>query len=176
MKRSLLVLGLAPVLAGLVVSPALGQAPSASPSGHAHGQGKGPDKDDKERHKGKDEKADKKEDKVGDPDIEKLKDEWKKKHAEWVDKRKERRDAARTVARTELGVRLSNPAIIEELKRHARRVARLERIIFLADAGEKTELAKKARDLLAKEEARHEKRLEALKSQPAPASKQEVVR
>jgi len=97
-----------------------------------------------------------------DPDLKDLKEEWKKKHADWVEKRKDRRDEVKAKLKEKYGDELKVPAARAELKVHARRVARLERIIFLAQATEKKAVEDKANALLKKENERHDKRMTAL--------------
>ncbi len=95
-----------------------------------------------------------------------LKKEWKEKHSAWVDKRGERRDARREEVKKKWGDLADKPAARAELRKHARRVARLERIIFLADATEKPKVSENAKALLEKERARHQARMDALKAKP----------
>ena len=119
----------------------------------------------------KDRKEDRKEDRV------EFKKEWKEKHSAWVEKRSERRDARREEVKKRWGNLVEKPAGRAELRKHARRVARLERIIFVADATEKPKVSENAKALLEKERTRHQARMEALKSlpvvnQPAAPAKQ----
>src|SRR5690606_7927315 len=60
------------------------------------------------------------------------------------------------------GAALDSPAGRNELILHAWRVARLERLIQIAEAEERSELVERAKDLLAKETARHEAALAKL--------------
>jgi len=61
------------------------------------------------------------------------------------------------------GQTLRNPEAISELRTHAERTAKLKRIRSLAQArGKEDPVAQRAAALLAKEEARHEKRMKAL--------------
>ena len=106
------------------------------------------------------------------------KEEWKKKHAErkeeraevreawkeWKDKRKERRKARRDELKEKLGDDLKRPAVKAELKIHARRMARLNRIRVVAKAEGKDEVVKRVDTLIAKEKARHDKHIETLKA------------
>lgn len=96
-----------------------------------------------------------------------LKEEWKEKHRAWVEKRKDRREERREELKKKWGDVLEKPAAVAELKKHARRVARLQRVKFLAEAGGKTEIVEKAKTLLEKERARHDKRMETIKSEVA---------
>ena len=116
------------------------------------------------------------------------KEEWKKKHAErkeeraevreawkaWKDKRKERRQARREEIKEKLGDDIKRPVVKAELKVHARRMARLNRIRVLAKADGKDELVKRVDTLIAKEKARHDKHIETLKAKRDEASKEEA--
>jgi hypothetical protein len=96
-----------------------------------------------------------------------LKDEWKAKRDEWQGKRKERREERRAEIEKKWGeVAKSTPARVE-LRIHAMRVARIERVAFVADANGNTKLAEQAKALLEKENARHQKRMEAMSKEKA---------
>ena len=60
---------------------------------------------------------------------------------------------------------LDRPAVSAELRVHGRRVARLERIVFVAESEGKTEVAAKATTLLEQERARHEQRMQSLRAE-----------
>lgn len=60
------------------------------------------------------------------------------------------------------GATLDAPAVRSELLLHAWRVARLERLMQMAEAEERSELLTRAKELLAKETARHEAELAKL--------------
>lgn len=93
--------------------------------------------------------------------------------------REERRKERLTQLEKAHGDKLSDAALQSELLRHAWRVARLERLIQIAEASRRTRLVKKGRELLQKENERHEARLAELtqgsgtkaKTPPAPAAK-----
>jgi hypothetical protein len=76
--------------------------------------------------------------------------------------RSERADAARAALKKEHGAALDKPGAHEQLERHAWRVARLNRLIELADAAGQKEAGDRARALLAKEEAANIGALRAL--------------
>jgi hypothetical protein len=96
-----------------------------------------------------------------------LKDEWKAKRDEWRAKRKERREERRAEIEKKWGeLAKSTPARVE-LRIHAMRVARIERVAFVAEANGNTKLAEQAKALLEKENARHQKRMEALSKEKA---------
>lgn len=106
--------------------------------------------------------GDKKDDKKDD-----LAPEWKEKHRAWVEKRKDRREERHRELAKKWGDTLQKPAAVAELKKHGRRVARLERVKFLAEASGKTDVVEKTKALLEKERARHDKRMETIKSEVA---------
>ena len=64
------------------------------------------------------------------------------------------------------GAALDAPAVRSELLLHAWRVARLERLMQMAEAEERSELLTRAQELLAKETARHEAELAKLAKEP----------
>jgi len=143
----------------LLASSAFGQSPNASPQGKSHGadEGKkgnapGAKADDK---KGDDKKAD---DKKGD---DKKADDKKA-----DDKGKSGSDRASRVAKqhedqkAKLHGMLKGPmdaSVKEELRRHAERVARIERIKAVATEAKDTDVVDRAGKLLGKENARHDK-------------------
>lgn len=96
-----------------------------------------------------------------------LKDEWKAKRDEWQGKRKERREERRAEIEKKWGELAKGAPMRAELRIHAMRVARIERIAFVAEANENTKLAEQAKALLEKENARHQKRMEALSKEKA---------
>lgn len=105
----------------------------------------------------------------------KLKPEWKKKRDEWREKRKERGEELRSAIKTKLGEdALKRPAVRAELRVHAMRLARLNRILFLAQAHEKAKIEEKVKALIEKENARHDKRIEALKTEKPTAKLEET--
>jgi hypothetical protein len=68
---------------------------------------------------------------------------------------------------------LQQPAMLAELKTHAWRMARLERVRTLAealpDADKRAKTIERVDKLVTREKTRHERKLEQLKSQPEPA-------
>jgi hypothetical protein len=69
------------------------------------------------------------------------------------------------------GATLRDPEAVAELKMHAERVARLKRIRTLAMQKSKDDpAAKRAKDLLAKEEERHEQHMKVVQARVAPAA------
>jgi hypothetical protein len=82
----------------------------------------------------------------------------------------ERRRAERERIRHRWGSALDKRAALEELGRHARIVARLERIKDIAESEEKPELAKRAAAALERENALHEKKMAAFASSGAAPS------
>jgi hypothetical protein len=79
------------------------------------------------------------------------------------ERRQERRKDRRDKIKAKWGDLHKHPAVREELRRHARRMARLNRILALAEEAKKDDVVKRVKDLIAKEEARHDKRMTALK-------------
>lgn len=95
-----------------------------------------------------------------------LKERWKKLR----DTRKERREERKTKIKEKWGEdALKHPAVRAELKIHARRVARLNRIRALAKAEGKDTVVERVDKVLAKENTRHEKHMETLKSKAGDA-------
>jgi hypothetical protein len=136
-----------------------GKAPPAKAEGKKDDKG-GKDKDDKSKgEKGKDDKDGKgKDDKdKGDKDKDGKKPELPK-----LDKAqaKERAKAERDALKAKVGKHLAkgkNAALTEELRHHAQRLAKLDRIMQVAKANGDTETEAKAKKLIDKETARHDK-------------------
>ncbi len=80
------------------------------------------------------------------------------------DTRKERREEMLKSAKDKWGDLVKKPKVREELKVHARRMARLNHMEALAKENNKTEALERIQKLRDKENARHEKRMEALKA------------
>jgi colicin import membrane protein len=87
--------------------------------------------------------------------------------------RNERRHEHRVDLKSRWGATLANPACREELRHHARREAFLDRALFVAQTEvttkDKDKLVERIQKLIDKEEERHTKAMERLKSMPAPA-------
>jgi hypothetical protein len=135
--------------------------------------GKGKDDKDKD-DKDKDDKDKDDKDKPGTPPgLEAKSDERHKKLLERFEERKktvtERAKSEREEIRKKLGNSLDQQPIQQELRRHARAVARLQRIQEIASVNEKPELAARALAALQKENARHDKRVSELSAAPAPS-------
>ncbi|MCH2109733.1 MAG: hypothetical protein MK135_10410, partial [Polyangiaceae bacterium] len=73
--------------------------------------------------------------------------------------RKERAKEHRQALKEEIGTKKLTVQLRHEMRRHAWRVARLERISELAEAGEKPKLKERAEKLLEKESTLHKKRM-----------------
>jgi len=86
---------------------------------------------------------------------------------EWREKRAERRHAHIEELRRRWGDSLAQPAVRAELKTHARRIARLNHMRRLAEEANKPKLVERIDKLIEKEQARHTKHMETLKSQPS---------
>lgn len=89
-----------------------------------------------------------------------IKEAWKS----YKEQRKARRQARRAELKEKLGDDIKRPVVKAELRLHARRSARLNRIRVLAKADGKDALVTRVDALIAKEKARHEKRVAALKA------------
>ena len=102
---------------------------------------------------------------VGDA-KEAVKEQWKKMR----ETRKERREERRTEIKEKWGEdALKRPAVRAELRMHSRRVARLNRIRSLAKAEGKDAVVERVDKILAKENSRHDKHMETLKTQTGGA-------
>ncbi len=137
----------------LLTSSAFAQSPNASPQGKSHGadegkKGAAPGAKPDEKAKGDDKKADdKKSDDKGKAGSD---------HAARVAKQHEDQKA-------QLQGMLKGPmdaSVKEELRRHAERVARIERIKVVATDAKDTDATDRAGKLLGKENARHDKWME----------------
>lgn len=85
--------------------------------------------------------------------------------------RKERQKAHMAELRAKWGAILKIEGVREEMRMHSSRLARLRRIDKLAKAGGKEAIAKRAEAAIEKEKARHDKKMDELKSkQAAPAA------
>lgn len=80
--------------------------------------------------------------------------------------RDERRKAERAKMKEKWGGALVNPAVRAELAIHARREARLDAMEEVAKADDKDALVTRIQALRAKEEARHQKRMNQLAQRP----------
>lgn len=157
--------GAAIVMALAVTSPALADQPKPPAAAKAEakadkaadkakeGEGKAADKADKAADKAKEgkDKADggKDDDKAAEP-AKSDKDAVKK-------KAKEDRDELKGKVQKALKGKAMHPSLKEELKRHARRLARLERIQAVATASKDDDTIDRVKKLIEKENARHEK-------------------
>jgi colicin import membrane protein len=92
--------------------------------------------------------------------LEALKEKW----AKLRETRKERKQASREEVKKLWGDLALKPAVKNELRNHAWRMARLKRIRAVAEAEGKTELVKRCDTLIEKEKDRHQKRMEDLKA------------
>jgi hypothetical protein len=84
----------------------------------------------------------------------------------WANERKAtletRRTAERDLTRATWGSLVDQPAVVAELRTHAERTARLERIQALAKALSKPTIAARAQKALASENVRHQRNMQAL--------------
>jgi hypothetical protein len=100
------------------------------------------------------------------------KPELDKRIAEMRESKAERRKERREELRLRWGAALMHPAVREELRHHARREAFLSRALFLAQTQaapkDKDKLIERIEKLIEKEDARHARAMERLKSMPPP--------
>jgi hypothetical protein len=89
--------------------------------------------------------------------------------AERKKQREARRAEARDKAKAKWGDELKKPPVREELRRHVRRMARLARIKEIATEKKNDARVKKADELMERERARHQKRMEQLTSKGGDA-------
>lgn len=97
------------------------------------------------------------------------KKELKQAEKELREARKKRREEHLAEMRAKWGEILKKPGVKEEMRVHARRMSRLRRIEKIARDAKKEAVVKRATALQEKEKARHQKKMDELKSQPAPA-------
>jgi hypothetical protein len=99
-----------------------------------------------------------------------LADKWQR----IVDTRLERRERQRSELVRNVGTRLADPRVREELKLHAKRTAELRRLKFLAENARtgavRESLLARISKLSASEDGRHRKRMQALVVAAAPAA------
>ena len=100
------------------------------------------------------------------------KPELEKRIAEMRANKAERKKEHREGLRRRWGATLAHPAVREELRHHARREAFLSRALFLAQTQaapkDKDKLVERIEKLIEKEDARHDRAMERLKSMPPP--------
>lgn len=80
--------------------------------------------------------------------------------------RKDRSQKARDEIEKVVGNKPLHPAVKEELRSHAWRLARLNQLIYLAELDKRPQLADKAKDLIDKENTAHQERLKKLLAKP----------
>jgi hypothetical protein len=150
-RNALWRLTLAAALIGAVAAPAAAQ----------------PGKDKKEERKEKkeerkEEREQRKEDKK--EAREEAKEERQENREERQAKREERRKERRAKIKEKWGDLVKRPEVVNELKKHARRIARLNRLLALAEEAKKDDKKKKIEELIEKENKRHEARMAQLKT------------
>jgi hypothetical protein len=149
----------------LVVAPAAADDPP----------GKHPVRDAKEaakdaRDKLKDAKKDAKEAAAGDDkkdarkDVKEAKKDLREARQKIRDSRKDRREEVRKAAKDKWGDLVKKPKVRAELLLHAQRMAKINHMEFLAKDNDKDQLTERIQKLREKENARHDKRMEALKA------------
>lgn len=163
MKRVLLRHVLAISAASLLATTAYAQSPNANPHATAQGQGKAVEPT-KTAAPGPGEKAGQKVDNAADKAGDKAKD-LKDKAGEKVDSAKDSVDRTTRKAKqheeqkAKLGAMLKGPmdeATKQELRRHAERLAKIERIKSLAETSKDNDSAERAAKLMTKETTRHD--------------------
>jgi len=97
-------------------------------------------------------------------ELKEKRDELKEKWAKLRETRKERRKERREEIKKKWGDLSGKPAVRAELKVHAWRMARLNRIRAIAKAEGKDAVVERADKLIEKEKARHDKHMEGLKA------------
>lgn len=154
--------------------------PKDSPADKDHGQGN----DDRQRAPGKEEAGDRVGNGRSRGALRSLRDELKsgalKKEdlgarlAKWRESNKERQQTHRAALKARWGESLSKPDVKQELELHERRMARLSRMLLLAQTdktGKDAEkLATRIDKLVDLETARHEKRMAQISGGAAPAA------
>lgn len=95
--------------------------------------------------------------------LEDKKDAVKENVEERREKRKERRKDRREKLKERWGDLLEKGPVKAELARHGRRVARLTRMLALAEEAKKDDAVKRIKELMDKENARHDGRMAKLK-------------
>jgi hypothetical protein len=149
----------------LLASSATAQSPNAAPAAKANA--------DKKDEKKADKPADKAE-KAGDKADDKAKGADNKagdmKDSKAGGDRDARKNAEHAAQKAKLAAMLKGPpdeALRQELRRHAERTARLERIKAVATEAKDTDTVAKATKLLEKENARHEKWMSKVQGTPS---------
>ncbi|HQY59867.1 MAG: hypothetical protein IPF92_16495 [Myxococcales bacterium] len=128
----------------------------------------GPVKEAKEKLK--EEKKELKEARKNDGGVADEKKDVKQAADELREARKKRRQEHLAEMRAKWGEILKKPGVKEEMRVHMRRMSRLRRIEHLAKEGKKDAIAKRAAAAMEKEKARHQKKMDELKGQAAPAA------
>lgn len=151
--------------ASLLAVGAYAQNPHAAPQGKANAADKG----DKDKDKDKSDKAAK--DAKGNDGKEAVDPSKGKTEGDRAARKAKEHDAQREKLRTMLKGPV-NDGLKQELKRHADRVARLERIKVVAQTEKDNDNVEKATKLLAKENERHDKWMDknVLGAAPVPAA------
>jgi len=95
-------------------------------------------------------------------DVEALRKQVAQRTAEMRKDRKDRSQKEREATAKLVGDKPLHPAVREELRNHAWRLARLNQLIYLAELDKKPAFAEKAKALIEKENTSHQERLKAL--------------
>jgi hypothetical protein len=107
------------------------------------------------------------------------KEQVKDRLAKLEETRKEREQRHREALKERWGDRLAEPAVVQELQHHERRMAMLDRMLLLTETErtgkDREKLVQRVEKLIEKENSRHEKKMTELKtSTPAPANQAPV--
>lgn len=139
-------------------------AVAAMPALAQPGKGKGEERreDRKERREDRREDGKERREERRDERADK-KDDIKDAAGERREKRQERRKERRDKLKEKWGDLVSKAPVKVELAKHGRRVARLERMLAVAEEEKKDDAVKRIKELLEKENARHTKKMEKLK-------------
>ena len=112
-------------------------------------------------------------------DVEKLRKQVTDNTSKMRKDRKERSEKRREEIVKVVGDKPLHPAVREELRSHAWRIARLNQLVFLAEVDNKAKIGERAKELIEKENTAHDERLKALlakaeiknyKPKPQPAA------
>ncbi len=93
----------------------------------------------------------------------------KHKKKELTDEQKQKRKEHMAELRAKWGEQLKKPGVKDEMREHMKRMAKLRKIARVAKDAKKEAVEKRAEAAMKREKERHDKKMETLKAQPAPA-------
>ena len=154
------------VASALLAAPAAADPPAGRPTPVKDAKEAGKDAKDKVKDARKDAKDAKDDDakKEAKDDVKDAKKELREARQKLRDTRKERRKDIVKGATDKWGDLVKKPKVRAELSLHARRTARINHMESVAKENDKAQLLERITKLREKENARHEKRMEALKA------------